>query len=269
VANGQLLYPRRGSTKDNDSSDSDDDVSMQSQEAHTSPVAPIRKARRRTLTLEKQDSRGRTRTRERAKSPTETDSSDPDEDDEDVSFSKDSSKSSLPNTASEPASLPTTHSNVPPTATGWQVDSSNTTSSGPDSSIAGVPILEVSDLSSSPLATAPKVSISRPAPPRYILRKAFKRIKLQNPLPPVMILHLKRFYGTNSGSMKKIDDFVSFETEFDFAPFVFPPSSSLKKSKMVYRLTGVVIHLGSINSGQYPPRPRKSLLSLCVFVGWG
>jgi len=50
--------------------------------------------------------------------------------------------------------------------------------------------------------------------------------------------------------MKKIDDFVSFETEFDFTPFVFPPP---KEEKLLYRLTGVVIHLGSINSGQYTP----------------
>jgi hypothetical protein len=171
------------------------------------------------LTLERQESRDRIRARERAITPTETESSGNEVDDEDISISKDSSKTSLPAT-----------------------ENSN------------VPILEVSDLSASPVIVSPPVlpiplpSIAT-APPRYILRKAFKRMKLQNPLPPVMILHLKRFYGTNTGSMRKIDDFVSFETEFDFAPFVFPPSP--KKSKLLYRLTGVVIHLGSINSGQY------------------
>jgi len=217
---------------------------MQGPEA-LSPVAPVRKARRRTLTLEKQDGRGRTRTRgDRAKSPTETESSDAnDDEEEDIHPStKDSSKTSLANTASD-ASM--TNSSLPATTTsGW------ITSSGPSHN-ASVPTLEVSDLTTSPSPLAHKISLSRLAPPRYMLRKAYKRIKLQNPLPPVMILHLKRFYGTNTGSMKKLDDFVSFETEFDFAPFVFPLS---KKGKMLYRLTGVVIHLGSINSGQYPPR---------------
>jgi hypothetical protein len=215
----QFLYPRRGAKDAADDSDSDDDISLQSPDTITTPVAPVRKARRRTLTLEKSESQIQHRTRERAKSPAETESSGNEIDDEDGLISKDSSKTSLPTT--ENSSLLT---------------------------------FEISNLSTSPIPsvspplTVPRSSMST-APPRYILRKAFKRIKLQNPLPPVMILHLKRFYGTETGSMKKLDDFVSFETEFDFAPFVFPPSP--KKSKMLYRLTGVVIHLGSINSGQY------------------
>ena len=221
----QFLYPRHGSAKDpGDSSDSDDDFSTHSPEAITTPVAPVRKARRRTLTLERKETRGRTRNRDT--SPTlEVESSVSDiADDEDVDLSKVTSKTSLPTT----------------------LDST-------------IPTVEISDLSTdSPVIAevpqAPPVTIPRPSiatvPPRYILRKAFKRIKLQNPLPPIMILHLKRFYGAYTGSMKKIDDFVSFETEFDFAPFVFPPSP--KRSKILYRLTGVVIHLGSINSGQYP-----------------
>lgn len=131
-------------------------------------------------------------------------------------------------------------------------------SSLPNTEASAIPIIEVSNVSASPLVTVsppltvppPRPSIST-APPRYILRKAFKRMKLQNPLPPIMILHLKRFYGMISGTMKKIDDFISFEPEFDFAPFVFPPTPP--KVKILYRLTGVVIHLGSINSGQYIP----------------
>jgi hypothetical protein len=221
---------------------------MQNAEAITSPVAPARKARRRTLTLEKQDGRGRTRTRERANSLPETESSEANDEDEDTGFSKDSSKTSLGNTASETSSLPTTGSSFPETSSSLPALSTSslaTTHSSP-------PSFDVFDLSASPIAIAPKGSLSRPAPPRYILRKAYKRIKLQNPLPSVMILNLKRFYGTNSGSMKKLDDFVSFETEFDFSPFVFLPSTG-KISKMLYRLTGVVIHLGSINSGQYRP----------------
>ena len=235
-ADKQFLYPRRGSSmKDSgDSSDSDDDVSMNSPEAITTPVAPVRKVRRRTLTLERKESRGRTRNRET--SPTaEPESSDSDiADDEGADISKVSSKTSLPTT----------------------LDST-------------IPTVEISDLSTdSPPIAEPSLPVTIPrslistAPPRYILRKAFKRMKLQNPLPPIMILHLKRFYGTYTGSMKKIDDFVSFETEFDFAPFVFPPSP--KKSKVMYRLTGVVIHLGSINSGQYPPSLMLKLIASYV-----
>jgi hypothetical protein len=195
---------------------------MQSPDTITTPVAPVRKARRRTLTLERQGSRGRTRIREKEKTPeVESDASTNDVEDDRISNSKDSSKSSLPNL---------------------------------DTVVVNIPKFEVSEVTTSPtnmdgLVTIPRPSIAS-APPRYILRKAFKRILLQHPLPPVMILHLKRFYGTYTGSMKKIDDFVSFETEFDFAPFVFPPQ---KKSKLLYKLTGVVIHLGSINSGQYIP----------------
>lgn len=200
-----------------DDSSSDSEVSGNSPDTITTPVAPVRKVRRRTLTLEGQESRGRTRTR--AKSPTETESSG-NSDGDDISVSKQSSKTSLPTTEN-----------------------------------SGLPSFSVSNFSTSPVNITSALPLPRPsvstAPPRYILRKAFKRIKLQYPLPPVMILHLKRFYGTNNGSMKKIDDFVSFDTEFDFAPFVFPTSP--KKSKLIYRLTGVVIHLGSINSGQYDP----------------
>jgi len=221
----KLLYPkRRGSKSANDSSSSEDDSSMKSPDAITTPVAPIRKARRRTLTLERTGSRGRTRNRDDKKSEQDIDresyTSDNDADEYMMSVSEESSKSSLPQS---------------------------------DTPMINIPTLEVSDLSTSPTNTQPSpLTIPRPsistAPPRYILRKAFKRMKLQAPLPPIMILHLKRFYGAYSGSMKKIDDFVSFETEFDFAPFVFPPSP--KKSKLLYRLTGVVVHLGSINSGQ-------------------
>jgi hypothetical protein len=203
---------------------------VNSPEVITTPVAPVRKARKRTLTSPDQEPRGRTRIRERSKSPApvnETESSGNEVDDEDGLVSKDSSKTSLHTT---------------------------------DDSI--VPTLKLSDMSAPSLLpqSSPSVSVPRPsistAPPRYILRKAFKRIKLQQPLPPVMILHLKRFYGTYSGSMQKIDDFISFDAEFDFTPYVFPPTP--KKAKLLYQLTGVVIHLGSINSGQYV-LPRQLL----------
>jgi Ubiquitin carboxyl-terminal hydrolase len=201
-------------------SSSDDEVSAHSPDTIT-PVAPTRKARRRGMTLEKpEESRGRLRSRSIRPHHTDSDHSDT----EDFGL------------ASQSPAVSTLTPSVTP-------------------SVAPVVTLEMPEDSavSTNINTSP-VSIPRPsilsAPPRYIFRKAYKRIMLQNSLPPVMILHLKRFYGTTSGSMKKIDDFVSFETEIDFAPFVFPIA---KKPKLLYRLTGVVIHLGSINSGQYVP----------------
>ena len=206
-------------------SSSDDDLSIHSPETITTPVAPHRKARRRALTVEKQETRGRQRSKS-IKSVTvdsEASDSEPEEDNADA-VSKESSKTSIE--GSETTLAPT------------------------------VPEVKITDASSSmtEVVSVPlKINILRPsissAAPRYILRKAYKRIKLQYPLPSIMILHLNRFYGTANGSMKKIDDFVSFDPEFDFTPYVFPPPK--KEEKLLFRLTGVVIHLGSINSGQY------------------
>jgi ubiquitin carboxyl-terminal hydrolase 16/45 len=208
-------------------SSSDDEMSIHSPETITTPVAPYRKARRRAHTIERiesRESRGRPRSKSIKSMVVDSDASDSEPDDDNhETGSKDSSKTSIQLSDVTPAPPP-------------KVKISEASS-------------PMAEISTSPLAVSiPRPSISS-APPRYILRKAYKRIKLQYPLPPVMILHLKRFYGTTSGSMKKIDDFVSFETEFDFTPYVFPIPK--KEEKLQYRLTGVVVHLGSINSGQY------------------
>ena len=101
---------------------------------------------------------------------------------------------------------------------------------------------------SAPVAHSPAVAFALPAasaaprgpspiPPkaeRYILRRAHKRYLIDT-LPKVLVLHLKRFqqtkstglFGTSVGAssfstLKKLEDFVSFPTTLDMAPFLAP-----------------------------------------------
>lgn len=73
------------------------------------------------------------------------------------------------------------------------------------------------------------------APPpkkqRYIMRRAHKRYLISAPdLPPVLVVHLKRFQQTNKSSLfgtpftnlKKRDDDLTFPQELDLAPFLAP-----------------------------------------------
>ncbi|CAG8562139.1 7742_t:CDS:10 [Acaulospora morrowiae] len=96
---------------------------------------------------------------------------------------------------------------------------------------------------------------------QFILREAYKRY-LFSSLPPVLVLHLKRFQQTGkwSISMKKIDDFVEFDEEIDVGNFIVPPgaddidgskSSRKKVFNTKYRLYGVVVHMGSLYNGHY------------------
>ncbi|CAG8460639.1 11416_t:CDS:2 [Acaulospora morrowiae] len=93
---------------------------------------------------------------------------------------------------------------------------------------------------------------------QFILREAYKRY-LFSSLPPVLVLHLKRFQQTGKW-MKKIDDFVEFDEEIDVGNFIVPPgaddidgskSSRKKVLNTKYRLYGVVVHIGSLYNGHY------------------
>jgi hypothetical protein len=128
-------------------------------------------------------------------------------------------------------------------------------------------------------STPPKSkSVSEPER-QYVLRKAYKRY-LFDSLPPVMVFHLKRFQQVGSRwsvsmSMRKIDDFVSFDEELDIGDFVVPPEIEEKNENAIntehdsmdsmespsknkqhklstkYRLYGVVVHLGNLYNGHY------------------
>ena len=68
-----------------------------------------------------------------------------------------------------------------------------------------------------------------PRAQRYVSRRAHKRY-LISALPPILVLHLKRFQQTSKSSLfgsfnnlKKLDDKVSFPLVLDMAPFMAPP----------------------------------------------
>ncbi|GAA5968122.1 hypothetical protein JCM3765_005857 [Sporobolomyces pararoseus] len=90
----------------------------------------------------------------------------------------------------------------------------------------------------SPIPSAPSTPAPQPplgkAPPkaqRHILRRAHKRYLISPAeLPPVLVIHLKRFMQTSKSSLfgsafvnlKKRDDPVSFPKEMDLTPFLAP-----------------------------------------------
>ncbi|KAK9692624.1 ubiquitin carboxyl-terminal hydrolase, variant 2 [Basidiobolus ranarum] len=76
-------------------------------------------------------------------------------------------------------------------------------------------------------------------------QRATKKIDLWK-LPEVLVIHLKRFYHTNS-YRKKLEVFVDFPSEFiNLAKWL-----STNSTNSTYRLYAVVNHFGNMNSGHY------------------
>ncbi|OZJ01618.1 hypothetical protein BZG36_05381 [Bifiguratus adelaidae] len=111
--------------------------------------------------------------------------------------------------------------------------------------------------------------------PRYILRRAFKRYLVASP-PQVLVLHLKRFQQVNlRGTMRKIDDWIEFPETVNMDQYVALPEDIADTNKSEgedlgqpdgvssreitlsqggsnnYRLYGVVVQTGSLQSGHY------------------
>ena len=80
--------------------------------------------------------------------------------------------------------------------------------------------------------TLPLPSRNPALPPRaqrYLSRRAHKRYLISS-LPPILVLHLKRFQQTSKSTLfgsfnnlKKLDDKVSFPLSLDMSPFIAPP----------------------------------------------
>ncbi|KTW31763.1 uncharacterized protein T551_01024 [Pneumocystis jirovecii RU7] len=95
-------------------------------------------------------------------------------------------------------------------------------------------------------------SSSDSSKPRSVLSSAFRRFLIDLPLPPILILHLKRFQqliGRLRSSFKKIDTFVDFPETLDLTDYVTPRLRS--GPGLLYMLTGVIVHIGTLTHGHY------------------
>lgn len=88
--------------------------------------------------------------------------------------------------------------------------------------------------------------------PRGPNTSATKQVFIET-LPPVLILHLKRFQYDNTGGTQKIWKRVGYPLDLEIPKEVFPqhmrPGLAVKGGQPKYRLTGVVYHHGKTASG--------------------
>ncbi|KAF2104747.1 cysteine proteinase, partial [Rhizodiscina lignyota] len=97
--------------------------------------------------------------------------------------------------------------------------------------------------------------------PRGPGTSATKQVFIET-LPPVLILHLKRFQYDNAGGTQKIWKRVGYPLELELPKEVFPPNKrnnlSMRGGLPRYRLTGVVYHHGkNAGGGHYTVDVRR------------
>ncbi|KAI6695819.1 hypothetical protein NL676_023529 [Syzygium grande] len=81
-----------------------------------------------------------------------------------------------------------------------------------------------------------------------VKRDATKRV-LVHKAPPILTIHLKRFSQDARGRLNKLSGHVIFRETIDLRPFM--DTRGEDKEKCVYRLTGVVEHMGTMRGGHY------------------
>lgn len=79
-------------------------------------------------------------------------------------------------------------------------------------------------------------------------------------VPPVLILHLKRFHAQRSG-LRKLSKHVSFPILLDLAPVCEDDSK-----KRIYSLYGVVEQMGTMSGGHYVAHVKVIKLKILKFV---
>ncbi|KAF2285669.1 hypothetical protein GH714_006327 [Hevea brasiliensis] len=84
-----------------------------------------------------------------------------------------------------------------------------------------------------------KVKVKRDATKRALIDKA----------PPILTIHLKRFSHDSRGRLSKLNGHVNFGDVLDLRPYMDPRCAD--GEKYVYRLLGVVEHLGTMRGGHY------------------
>ncbi|KAI3440821.1 Ubiquitinyl hydrolase 1 [Psidium guajava] len=83
------------------------------------------------------------------------------------------------------------------------------------------------------------VKVKRDATKRVLIHKA----------PPILTIQLKRFSQDARGRLSKLHGHVIFRETIDLRPFM--DTRGEEKEKCVYRLTGVVEHMGTMRGGHY------------------
>mmetsp|Transcript_19928 Transcript_19928/g.43388 ORF Transcript_19928/g.43388 Transcript_19928/m.43388 type:complete len:469 (+) Transcript_19928:35-1441(+) len=81
-------------------------------------------------------------------------------------------------------------------------------------------------------------------------RPASKLYRLHR-VPPVLLLHLKRFQHNGRGRLSKICTAVQFDHQLDLAPYLPETSAVQPVTCLKYDLVGVVEHSGTMKSGHY------------------
>lgn len=78
-------------------------------------------------------------------------------------------------------------------------------------------------------------------------------------LPPICILHLKRF-RFDSSIRKKLYNVVDFPFyDLDLSPFLAPNKKSEEKRNNLYNLYGVIHHIGALSGGHYVSTIRQRI----------
>eukprot|EP00667_Euglena_gracilis_P001210 EG_transcript_1211 len=83
-------------------------------------------------------------------------------------------------------------------------------------------------------------------------RQSFKQFGLWK-LPPVLVVHLKRFqYGRSAYSGSKLDHLIKFPIKrWDLSPWLVPGSPHLQDGSAEYELYAISHHSGSLHFGHY------------------
>lgn len=96
--------------------------------------------------------------------------------------------------------------------------------------------------------------IKQEATKRYLISKA----------PLVLTIHLKRFSQDIRGRLSKLSGHVTFQERLDLRPFLDPRCCD--KGSFIYRLIGVVEHLGTMKGGHYVGYVRCHQDEICEDV---
>ncbi|XP_011041897.1 PREDICTED: ubiquitin carboxyl-terminal hydrolase 2-like isoform X2 [Populus euphratica] len=96
-----------------------------------------------------------------------------------------------------------------------------------------------SDVNEDEDKTSKKLNVKRDATRRFLIEKP----------PPILTIHLKRFSQDARGRLCKLSGHVTFRDVLDLEPYMDP--RSVDTERYVYRLLGVVEHLGTMRGGHY------------------